>query len=98
VVHDTGVTARRFAQDSVTIDSLHQQLAFLRQQSHVDSLRLETELASARAALAAVPTRVPYPDSLLKARAAEIAGLKDQLAKTTSELDRIKRRLANPRG
>jgi hypothetical protein len=34
---------------------------------------------------------------MLKARAAEIASLKDQLAKVSTELDRIKRRLANPR-
>jgi hypothetical protein len=98
VVHNSDVTAKRFAQDSVTIDSLTQQLSALRQQCHTDSLRLENDLAAERAVLAAVPAPVPYPDSLLKARATEIAGLKDQLTKTTVELDRIKRRLANPRG
>lgn len=98
LVHNSDVTAKRFAQDSVTIDSLTQQLEALRQQCHADSMRLESDLAASRAALAAVPPPIPYPDSLLKARATEIAGLKDQLAKATAELDRIKRRLANPRG
>lgn len=98
VVHNPEVTAKRFAQDSVTMDSLVQQISALRQQFRADSVRLEGELAASRAALAAVPPPVPYPDSLLKARATEIAGLKDQLAKTSTELDRIKRRLSNPRG
>jgi small-conductance mechanosensitive channel len=98
LVRNPEVTAKRFAQDSVTMDSLVQQVAALRQQCRADSTRLEGELAASRAALAAMPAPVPYPDSLLKSRAAEIAGLKDQLAKTSAELDRIKRRLANPRG
>ncbi|MEO8945313.1 MAG: hypothetical protein ABI338_02360 [Gemmatimonadaceae bacterium] len=98
LVRNPEVTAKRFAQDSVTMDSLAQQISALRQQFHADSVQMVSDVAASRAALAAVPPPVPYPDSLLKSRATEIAGLKDQLAKTSAELDRIKRRLANPRG
>jgi hypothetical protein len=98
IVRNSDVTAIRFAQDSATISSLRQQLAALRLQSHADSMRLEDELAAQRAAAAAVPPPVPPSDTALKARTAEVAALKDQLTKVNAELDRIKRRLANPRG
>lgn len=101
IVRNSDVTARRFAEDSASISSLQQELASLRLNCRTDSIRLANELAiqtaAAAAAAAAVPITTPSSDSLLKARAAEIASLKDQLAKVSTELDRIKRRLANPR-
>lgn len=97
IVRNTDVTARRFAQDSASIATLKQQLGMLRVQCQADSVRLENELAAQRAAAAAIPQPTPS-DSALKVRTAEVAALRDQLAKVTAELDRIKRRLANPRG
>ena len=98
IVRNSDVTALRFARDSATISSLGQQLAALRLQSRADSMRLENELAAQRAAAAAIPPAPAPSDTALKARTAEVAALKDQLAKVNAELDRIKRRLANPRG
>jgi hypothetical protein len=98
IVRNSDVTARRFVQDSATIRSLEQQLIALRASCRADSMRLEGEIAAQRAAAAVTPPPAPAPDSLLKARIAEIAALKDQLSKVSAELDRIKRRLANPRG
>jgi hypothetical protein len=97
IVRNNNVAAVRFARDSATISSLRQQLAALKIQSRADSVRLEDQLAAQRAAAAVVPAPPPS-DTLLKARTAEVAALKDQLAKVNAELDRIKRRLANPRG
>jgi len=76
--------------DSAQIVALRQQLADLQAQSRADSVRYAAALAAA-----VRPTGVP--DSVLKARDADIAALKDQLAKAQAELDRIKRRLATPR-
>lgn len=98
VVHNSDVTAKRFAQDSASISSLQRQLAALTVKCRADSVRMESDLAAQRAAAAAIPPPTPAADSLLKARAAEVATLKDQLTKVSAELDRIKRRLANPRG
>lgn len=100
IVRNSDVTARRFEQDSASIASLEQELDALRLRCRADSLRLVNDIAIKTAAAAAMQT-APAPaasDSLLKARAAEIASLKDQLTKVSTELDRIKRRLANPRG
>jgi hypothetical protein len=99
IVHNPDIIAKRVATDSATIAALQQQLSALKVQCLADSVRLESELSSARAAAAAVvvPPPAPVPDSVSKARAAEIASLKDQLTKVSAELDRIKRRLANPR-
>ncbi len=69
----------------------------LQSRCRADSLRLEGELAAERAAVVPTPA-APPSDSLLKLRTAEVASLRDQLSKVTAELDRIKRRLANPRG
>jgi hypothetical protein len=74
--------------DSSEIMSLRQQLTDMSERMRSDSARYATLLAER-------PTGVP--DSVVKARDAEIASLKDQLAKALSELDRIKRRLATPR-
>jgi hypothetical protein len=97
IVRNSDVTAKRFAQDSAAMTSLQQQLVALRARCVADSTRLEGELVAQRAAAAAVPPPAPPNDSLLKARTAEVATLKDQLTKVSAELDRIKRRLANPR-
>ncbi|MEO6866016.1 MAG: hypothetical protein ABI229_11225 [Gemmatimonadaceae bacterium] len=99
IVRNSDVTAKRFVADSATMHSLEQQLNALRLQCHSDSVRMANDLAAQRAATAAPPPPpAPPSDSLLKSRTAEIATLKDQLTKVSAELDRIKRRLANPRG
>lgn len=46
---------------------------------------------------AALTTRSSKSDTVYVSREAEIAELKDQLAKANAELDRIKKRLANPK-
>jgi len=99
LVRNSDVIAKRLAADSASIASLEQELAALTLRSRADSLRLANELAIQTAAAAAVPPApvAPPSDSLLKARTAEITALKDQLTKVSAELDRIKRRLANPR-
>lgn len=98
IVHNPDITAKRIATDSATIAALQQQLSALKVQCLADSVRLESELAAQRAAAAVVvPPPPAVPDSLSRARVAEIVSLKDQLAKVSAELDRIKRRLANPR-
>lgn len=48
-------------------------------------------------ATAAQPARSAKSDTVFVSREAEIAELKDQLAKANAELDRIKKRLANPK-
>lgn len=101
IIRNSDVTAKRFAADSATMHSLEQQLSVLRLQCRADSLRMSNDLAAERAAAAAAAAAPPpssSSDSLLKARSTEIAMLKDQLTKVSAELDRIKRRLANPRG
>lgn len=96
VVKRTDVTARRFAADSAAMISLSRQIETIRARCTADSLRMSAALAvavaPARAAAAAV-----VPDSVVKARDTEIATLRDQLTRANAELDRIKRRLANPR-
>jgi hypothetical protein len=100
IVRTNNLTAKRIAHDSASISSLQQELGALALRCRTDSIRLANELAlqtaAAAAAVAPAPA-APPSDSLLKARATEIATLKDQLAKVTTELDRIKRHLANPK-
>lgn len=98
IVRNSDVTAIRFAQDSASIATLERRLAALNVQCRADSARLVNDLAEQRAAVAAMPPPATSPDSVLKARTVEIATLKDQLTKVNAELDRIKRRLAKPRG
>ena len=98
IVRNSDVTAKRFAQDSLSIATLNAQLIALRDRCRADSLRLENELANQHAVAPIIQPAAPVNDSLLKARTAEVAALKDQLLKVSAELDRIKRRLANPRG
>lgn len=97
LVRTSDIRAQQFARDSAAMSTLRNQLAALQMQCHADSVRLEGQIAAQRAALAA-PAVAPPSDSLLKARNAEVAALRDQLTKVNAELDRIKRRLANPRG
>jgi predicted phage tail protein len=98
IVRNSDVTAKRFARDSASIATLQQQLTALQARCRADSVRLEHDLATQHTAVIAAPLQMPQNDSVLKARTAEIATLKDQLTKVSAELDRIKRRLANPRG
>lgn len=49
-----------------------------------------------RTAQVTLPPKVVGRDTVFVNREDEIAGLKDQLAKANAELDRIKKRLANP--
>lgn len=100
IVKRSDVTARRFAADSATMVSLERQIDALRAQSRADSLRMTAERAAVHPAAptsAAASSAAATSDSLVKARDVEIATLKDQLARALAELDRIKRRLANPR-
>jgi hypothetical protein len=76
--------------DSAQVLALRQQLADLEASRRADSVKYAT-------ALAAATRPIGVPDSVLKARDADIAALKDQLTKVQAELDRIKRRLATPR-
>ena len=94
IVRTSDIRAQQFARDSAAISTLRHELVTLQTQCHADSLRLEGQLAAQRAAAASTP----QADSLLKLRNTEIAGLREQLTKVSAELDRIKRRLANPRG
>jgi len=77
--------------DSAQVVALRSQLADAESRCRADSVKYEAALQAANAKPAGVP------DSVLKARDADIASLKDQLAKAQAELDRIKRRLATPR-
>jgi len=87
---------RHVAADSASLRALQQQIAVLQAQCRADSITIESDRAAQRA-LASQAAASPAPDSLVRARDAQIATLKDQLAKANAELDRIKRRLANPR-
>lgn len=100
IVKRSDVTAQRFAADSATMVSLERQIDALRAQSRADSIRMATERAAVRPAArvsTATISTAATSDSLVKARDVEITTLKDQLARALAELDRIKRRLANPR-
>ena len=55
-------------------------------------------LKVAASAQATTTTTGPTTPDAMKSRDEEIASLRDQLAKVNAELDRIKKRLANPRG
>ena len=65
--------------------------------ARIDTLEARNRADSVRYAMAKPPIITGIPDSVLKARDAELAAVKDQLAKATAELDRIKRRLSTPR-
>lgn len=72
--------------DTTAISMLNQQLIRLHQKYQSDSAKL-IELQK----------RNRQQDSLLKARQTELDATKELLIKANEELERIKRRLANPR-
>jgi len=82
---------QRYATDSVRIANLETEATQLRVRIRSDSAKIVALTAKATTVL---PTS---QDSVIRARDEEIASLRDQLAKAQTELDRIKRRLANPR-
>lgn len=96
IIRRDDIRVRRFAADSAALVSLQKQVIAIRAQCRADSVRAATDRAALDRALADKPG-TPVSDSTVKARDAEIATLKDQLAKANAELDRIKRRLATPR-
>lgn len=72
--------------DSTAVMMLRQQLASLQARYRTDSIKA-----------ADIKRLNVSQDSVIKLRSQEIDNLKEQLAKATDELERIKRRLANPR-
>ena len=97
IVRGKDLRVQKLAADSAAMVTLQRQIVALQMKCHEDSVRAATDHATLEGALTAKQAVPPAPDSTLKARDAEIAMLKDQLTKATAELDRIKRRLANPR-
>lgn len=95
VVRNRAAMTTELAADSVRIRSLQEQLSVLSARCRADSLQLAT-LRAAPPRPVASPT-TPAADSILRARDAEITTLRDQLTRANAELERIKRRLANPR-
>ena len=96
IIRRDDVRVRRFAADSAALVSLQKQVIAIRAQCRADSLRAASDRAALDHAMAE-KAGTPGSDSTVKARDAEIATLKDQLAKANAELDRIKRRLGTPR-
>jgi hypothetical protein len=66
--------------------------------SLAQALKLGAVAAATTTAPATTTTTTGIDPATLKTRDEEIASLRDQLAKVNAELDRIKKRLANPRG
>lgn len=97
IIRRDDVRVRRFAADSAALISLQKQVIAIRAQCRADSVRAASDRAALDRAMAAEKAGTPPSDSTMKARDAEIATLKDQLAKANAELDRIKRRLGTPR-
>jgi uncharacterized protein involved in exopolysaccharide biosynthesis len=91
----TVVVPRRLAADSVEIVSLRRQIDSLQIQHNADSVQYVVLQVRLDSVVAQVP--VGTPDSVVKAKDAQIAALQDQVAKLSQELERIKKRLANPR-
>ena len=97
IIRRDDIRVRRFAADSAALVSLQRQVITMKAQCRADSVRAAADRAALDRATADTAA-APVNDSTVKARDAEIATLKDQLAKANAELDRIKRRLATPRG
>jgi len=98
LVKKSDLKPRRLPEDSIRIAALESQLttqvAAIRAQCTADSLRYAALLKQAQQT---PPAALANADSLLRAREQEIQTLREQLTKLTAELERIKRRLANPR-
>lgn len=97
IVRSNDMRVQKLTADSAAMVTLQRQIVALQMKCHDDSVRAATDHATLATALAAKQAAPPAADSALKSRDAEIATLKDQLTKATAELDRIKRRLSNPR-
>lgn len=98
LVRNNDMHVQKLIADSAAMVTLQREIVSLQMKCHADSVRAATDRVTLETALAARQTApLPLTDSTLKARDAEIASLRDQLTKATAELDRIKRRLANPR-
>jgi len=97
LVRRNDMRVQKLTADSTAMVTLQREIVALQMKCHDDSVRAATDRATLETQLTAKQAAPPASDSTLKARDAEIATLKDQLTKATAELDRIKRRLANPR-
>ena len=97
IVRGDDIRVQKLAADSAAMVTLQHQIVALQMKCHEDSVRAATDRAALEKSIADHPVAPPVTDSTVKARDAEIATLKDQLTKANAELDRIKRRLANPR-
>jgi septal ring factor EnvC (AmiA/AmiB activator) len=97
IVRRDDLRVQKLTADSAAMVTLQHQIVTLQMKCHADSVRAATDRAALEKSIADHPVAAPVTDSTLKARDAEIATLKDQLTKANAELDRIKRRLANPR-
>lgn len=96
IVRRDDLRVQKLAADSTAMVTLQRQIATLQARCRADSVRAAADHATLEKTIADHPP-TPPADSAVKARDAEIASLKDQLSKANAELDRIKRRLANPR-
>ena len=96
LVRRNDMRVQKLTADSAAMVTLQREIVALQMKCHDDSVRAATDRATLETQLTAKQA-APPSDSTLKARDAEIATLKDQLTKATAELDRIKRRLSNPR-
>lgn len=98
LVRRDDMRVQKLTADSAAMVTLQHQIVALQMKCHADSVRAATDRAALEKTIADHPLApTPPTDSTVKARDAEIASLKDQLTKANAELDRIKRRLANPR-
>jgi septal ring factor EnvC (AmiA/AmiB activator) len=97
IVRRDDMRVQKLTADSTAMVTLQHEIVALQMKCHADSVRAATDRAALEKSITDHPTLPPPTDSTVKARDAEIATLKDQLTKANAELDRIKRRLANPR-
>ena len=97
IVRSNDMRVQKLTADSAAMVNLQHQIVTLQMKCHADSVRAATDRATLEKTMTDRVASAPVTDSTVKARDAEIAALKDQLTKANAELDRIKRRLANPR-
>lgn len=98
IVRHNDLRVQKLLADSVAIATLETQIAAWRAQCRADSVRAAGERAALERAFAGrATTATAASDSTLRARDAEVAALRDQLAKANAELDRIRRRLSTGR-
>lgn len=97
LVRGTDLRVQKLAADSAAMVTLQRDIASLQMKCHADSVRAATDRATLEKSLADRLAVAPATDSAVRVRDTEIAALKDQLTKANAELDRIKKRLSNPR-